>query len=404
MEKKQNNILKPVSTNRVNANLMQAKAATNTMIQPPKKAGPPVPGENPVIVPSNVKEGTTIPAISGENPLIVPSNVKEGTTASSISGENPVLTPSDVKEGTTIPPGTPISLAAPVLIKQVLTPTVEPSLPNEPIVVELGSKKYPVEKTEIDNYIKQKEEERIKKYTDEYLESKKEYFFMESLKTGSRSGNTICLGFTIIFMIHLRKFLEENKDNLCRDPKRFYNNVLSKTIEKLEEFVTPGGIARTILDFVIRESKVISLILSLISIPLFPVCLTGITGPVIDVITVAIGLITENICTSRRIEITRTIKEILKRIRTTKLADFYPGKTLQTIKSKIDQLRNKTRRAFSKEGLQEFKNKSRNRYQRLKTGVSGLRNRFTGLFRKKQKPIANVITGGRKTRKNYRRE
>ena len=340
MEKKQNNLLKPVSTNRVNANLMQAKAATNTMIQPPKKAGPPVPGENPVIVPSNIKEGTTIPAISGENP---------------------VLTPSDVKEGTTIPPGTPISLAAPVLIKQVLTPTVEPSLPNEPIVVELGSKKYPVEKTEIDNYIKQKEEERIKKYTDEYLESKKEYFFMESLKTGSRSGNTICLGFTIIFMIHLRKFLEENKDNLCRDPKRFYNNVLSKTIEKLEEFVTPGGIARTILDFVIRESKVISLILSLISIPLFPVCLTGITGPVIDVITVAIGLITENICTSRRIEITRTIKEILKRIRTTKLADFYPGKTLQTIKSKIDQLRNKTRRAFSKEGLQEFKNKSRNR-------------------------------------------
>jgi hypothetical protein len=382
MEKKPNNILKPGSINTPTINPTSAQAPTNKMIQPNKTAVPPSPGENPVLTPSNVKEKTSVPPVASDNP---------------------VLAPSDVKEGTMIPPGAPISLAAPILVKQVLTPSVEPSLPNEPVVVELGSKKYPVEKSEIDTYIKQKEEERIKKYRDEYLESKKEYFFLESLKSGSRTGSTICLGFTILFMIHLRKFLDENKDNLCRDPKKFYNNILTKTIEKLEEYVTPGGIARTILDFIIKESKVISLILSLISIPLFPICMTGLTGPVIDVITVAIGLITENICTTRRIEITHTLKEILKRIRTTKLADFYPGKTLHTIKSKLGELRNKTRHAFSKEGLREFRNKSRNRYQRLKTGASGLRNRFTGLFRRKEKPAANIITGGRKTRKNYRR-
>lgn len=363
MEKKQNNLSKPNSTNRSNVNLTHAPGATNLTL-------PPTP---------------------------VPGVVASETTDTS------VLIPSEVKESTPISSATPISLVAPVLIKQVLEPAAEPSATTNSVVLELGKKKYQVEKSEIDDYIKQKEEERLKKYRDEYLESKKEYFFLESLRSGSRTGNTICLGFTILFMIQLRKFLDENKENLCKDTKKFYNNILLKTVQNLEEYVVPGGIARTILDFIINKSNVISLILSLVSIPLFPICMTGATGPIIDVITIAIGLITENICTTKRIEITQTIKEILRRIRTTKLADLYPGATLKMIKDKLQTIRNATRHAFSKEGLREFRNKSRNRYQRLKQGVSGMRNRFTGLFRRKQKPVPNSITGGRRTRKNYRR-
>jgi hypothetical protein len=408
MGKKRNNFSKryrggdgTINTNtNTNSNLTYAAGATNLMLPPTN-----VPTENT----------PNLTYAPGATNLMLPPNSIAPNPVPTVNNA-PVLSPSDVPENTKIPADAPISLAAPILVQQALSPTPEPVALNAPTVIVLGNKKYPVEQAEIDAFIKGKEEARYKQYREEYLASKKEHIFMESLRTGSRSGNTICLGFTMLFMIAFRNFMEQNKNNLCQNPRAFYRNLINTVVENLKGYIAPGGLSRTILDLLINESNVISLILSLISIPLFPVCMTGLTTPVIDVITIAIGLITENLCTSKRIDIKNTIKEILKRIRSTKLADFYPGATLRKIKDKLANIRNRTRRAFSKEGIQSFKNKTRNKYQRFKKGVSSLRNKFTGLFRRKpqalpnsvplmNQPInqpVNQIIGGRHTRKNYR--
>jgi hypothetical protein len=200
------------------------------------------------------------------------------------------------------------------LVKQALSPTPEPAVEGEPTIIKLGSQVIPVKEEEIDLYIKQKEDERLKKFREEYLEIKKQKSFLESLKNGTRSGSAVCLGFAMVFMMEFNLFLKSNKDNFCKSPKEVYKNLLTKIIDTLKSHIAPSGPVKLILDTLIKEANVISTILTLFSLPLLPFCATGSMNILVDVITLAIGVIAENLCTTKRIELKRTIKEILHKL------------------------------------------------------------------------------------------
>ena len=301
---------------------------------------------------------------------------------------------------------TSISQSTNQLVKQALSPTPEPAVKGEPVLLKLGSQVIPIHEEEIDIYIKQKEQERFKKYREEYIESKKQKTFLESLRSGKRSGSAVCVGFAIIFMMEFNKFLKAHKDDFCKEPNKVYEDLLQKVITYMESYITPDGVLREILHAIIKASKVIGIILTIFSLPLIPLCATGKVNTIVDVVTVVIGIIAENLCTTKRIEIKATIKEIFHRIRNTKLSNLYPGATIRMMGKKLKNLRNITRHAFSKEGFQEFRNATKTRTQNFKNRVSGVRNKVSGLFRRKQQSVTNntiapkIAIGGRYTRKN----
>ena len=346
-------------------------------------------GGSNIITSTNIATApATIPAIATA-PATIPATVNVPSTAPSTS---------PLESGS-------ISHTSNELVKQALSPTPEPAVQGEPIIIKLGSQVIPVKEEEIALYIKTKEDERLKKIRDEYLAIKKQKTFLESLKNGTRSGSALCLGFAMVFMMEFNLFLKTNKDNFCKSPKEVYRDLLTKIINNLESYVVPSGPIRTVLDTLIKQANVISIILTIFSFPLLPLCATGNMNIIIDVITVVIGVIAEKLCTEKRIEIKHTIKDIFHKIRNTKLSNLYPGATIKMMGAKLKNLRNRTRRTFSKEGIQEFSTAVKSKAQSFKNRVSGMRNKVSSLFRRKQQPPPNLATapaiGGRRTRKNF---
>jgi len=343
---------------------------------------------------ANATVPATIPAIANV-PVNVPPTIPVNT---------PVNIPPTAPSSGPVESGS-ISKSSNHLVKQALSPTPEPSVEGEPTLIKLGSQVIPVKEEEIALYIKQKEDERLEKFREEYLEIKKQKTFLESLRSGERSGSALCLGFAMIFMMEFNIFLKTNKDNFCRAPNEVYKSLLAKIIETLESYVAPSGPTKIVLDAIIKQANAISIILTLFSLPLLPLCATGHMNTIVDVITLVIGVIAENLCTTKRIEIKRTIKDIFHKIRNTKLSNLYPGATIKMMGAKFKNLRNRTRRAFSKEGIQEFSTAVKSKAQSFKNRVSGMRNKVSSLFRRKQQPPPNLATapvlGGRRTRKNF---
>jgi hypothetical protein len=226
-------------------------------------------------------------------------------------------------------------------------------------------------KNEFNTYENKKRNVEVKRNLNEYKVAVKEQAFREGIVKGLRPGASVCIGFTIIFMTEMNKFLKENKDAICNDTRLFYKNILERS---LKYFLAreQSHIVEKLLNLIVDKLNVITMILSLVSFPLLSACATGIIGPIIDVITVAISVITEKLCTSERLTIKATVLDIIKNLRNTKLRDFYPAETLKQIgelyknikqkgKNAIDNIKNKTTRKFK-----NFKNK----YQTLKRQYS----------------------------------
>jgi hypothetical protein len=226
-------------------------------------------------------------------------------------------------------------------------------------------------KNEFNNYENKKANGERKRNLDQYKVVVKEQAFREGIVKGLRPGASVCIGFTIIFMTEMNKFLKENKDAICNDTRSFYKNILDRVV-KYFLAREQSRIVEKLLNLIIDKLNVITMILSLVTFPLLSACAAGIIGPIIDVITVAISVITEKLCTSERLTIKATVLDIIKNLRNTKLRDLYPTETLKQIgelyknikqkgKNAIENIKNKTTRKF-----RNFKNK----YQTLKRQYS----------------------------------
>lgn len=267
---------------------------------------------------------------------------------------------------------------------------------NEPQFLEIS----PIE---IEKHIKNQEIARLKQYANQYVEKKTfNKKFNLALENNPILYEGICSAASREFLETTKRFLQENKFAFCMNPRGFYSNILKLAIDKLKKKQhLDGGLPSLIIDLIVKNENLISLLITLLTLPVLPFCITGAPQAVFilfETLSVIIDIIMGELCSMNVIKYNLVIRKALTKL-SNKFKSLYSAKAIQDVKekakesfAKFKKMRDKLKIALSESGLaravsegtQKIRNKVKGSYNYVKgrlTKKNNTENRFANIIK-----------------------